>query len=407
MFPDKQSRFWSAAPVYLACAVVCGVSLGLGILAFRMSGGMVGPASAEAERSTKTSHSVRVSALPADEVGQAGASPSGGRKERMPSDATIAPFVIAKVDAALATVTATEPTAATEARGEDFDEWAGYEPWSPDRSDIYRTVCVRLCDGAYFPMSFSTTRDRFKADAARCKSSCGVASRLFVVKPDGAPEDMVDVRGAGYIDLPNAFKFRTSYDEACRCHSEPWETASIERHRQLAAAAQSLAPVVVPPQPLAVTESVPVMTKRTGSRVEIAALDPTQLPILRASKAEPAAVRARTLSLPAGGAEAVVVRRGGPGSVAAPQGEPQKHVARPTKPVRVAMVPGVAVKPVVVPVPAPVARKPAVEHVRVARVVVSRPTIRVVQHRQVMEASTQRSFRSKDFWRLSYWDVRN
>ena len=34
----------------------------------------------------------------------------------------------------------------------------------------YRTLCVRTCDGYYFPMSYATKRSRFKTDAAVCKS---------------------------------------------------------------------------------------------------------------------------------------------------------------------------------------------------------------------------------------------
>src|SRR5690606_29512315 len=34
------------------------------------------------------------------------------------------------------------------------------------RHGTYRTVCVRLCDGFFFPISFATTPDRFGADEA-------------------------------------------------------------------------------------------------------------------------------------------------------------------------------------------------------------------------------------------------
>ena len=36
----------------------------------------------------------------------------------------------------------------------------------------YRTVCVRLCDGSFYPISFSTTPDNFARDEAQCRSSC-------------------------------------------------------------------------------------------------------------------------------------------------------------------------------------------------------------------------------------------
>src|SRR5262245_44547891 len=35
--------------------------------------------------------------------------------------------------------------------------------------ETYRTLCVRLCDGFYFPMSFATTRGKLEDDAGRCE----------------------------------------------------------------------------------------------------------------------------------------------------------------------------------------------------------------------------------------------
>lgn len=39
--------------------------------------------------------------------------------------------------------------------------------------ETYRTVCVRTCDGYFWPISFSTTEDYFDRDQAQCASSCG------------------------------------------------------------------------------------------------------------------------------------------------------------------------------------------------------------------------------------------
>lgn len=49
----------------------------------------------------------------------------------------------------------------------------------------YRTVCVRLCDGFYFPISYSTRRQRFAGDAAQCEQRCPYRSRLFVHRNPG------------------------------------------------------------------------------------------------------------------------------------------------------------------------------------------------------------------------------
>src|SRR4030088_868664 len=40
------------------------------------------------------------------------------------------------------------------------------------QSGTFRTVCVRTCDGAYFPVSFATVQARFQDDEKSCKALC-------------------------------------------------------------------------------------------------------------------------------------------------------------------------------------------------------------------------------------------
>ncbi len=51
---------------------------------------------------------------------------------------------------------------------------------NPSFSGNYKTVCVRMCDGYYFPISASVSRRAFYRDANICRSSCGNEARLFV-----------------------------------------------------------------------------------------------------------------------------------------------------------------------------------------------------------------------------------
>ena len=43
----------------------------------------------------------------------------------------------------------------------------------------YRTLCVRLCDGYYFPVSFSTLPNHFQRDSELCASQCAAPADLF------------------------------------------------------------------------------------------------------------------------------------------------------------------------------------------------------------------------------------
>ena len=96
---------------------------------------------------------------------------------------------------------------------------------------------MRLCDGYYFPISFSVTPDRLQRDAKVCASRCGSQGRLFVHNnPGGSPETMVDLAGRPYQQLKTAFLYRTEYVASCTCQPQPWEAASQERHRGYALA---------------------------------------------------------------------------------------------------------------------------------------------------------------------------
>lgn len=101
-----------------------------------------------------------------------------------------------------------------------------------DDGDTYRTVCVRLCDGYFWPISFATNRSMLVADRERCEASCGSPARLYIHRvPGGSPEDMQDLAGQPYTKLKTAYQFRSSYNAACKCNAHPWEQEAARRHK--------------------------------------------------------------------------------------------------------------------------------------------------------------------------------
>lgn len=101
-----------------------------------------------------------------------------------------------------------------------------------DLQDGYRTLCVRLCDGYYFPISAAASAGELVRDEEICAASCSSPARLFVYKnKGGAPESMADLDGNPYDGLMTAYQYRTSYDSACTCSASPWTEASANRHR--------------------------------------------------------------------------------------------------------------------------------------------------------------------------------
>jgi hypothetical protein len=97
------------------------------------------------------------------------------------------------------------------------------------QSGTYRTVCVRTCDGAYFPISFATVPTRFPDDEKACKALCPAAeATLFSYRNPG--EDMnqaVSINGQPYSSSPNAFKYRTEFNPSCACKAagQTWSDA--------------------------------------------------------------------------------------------------------------------------------------------------------------------------------------
>ena len=105
-------------------------------------------------------------------------------------------------------------------------------------SGTYRTLCVRLCDGFYFPVSESTRRERLSADAKQCEQRCPTRSRLFMHRNPGEDADaMVDLQGRPYRNLPTALLYQTKYVADCNCHGNPWDEAALGRHAAFTEAA--------------------------------------------------------------------------------------------------------------------------------------------------------------------------
>ncbi len=83
----------------------------------------------------------------------------------------------------------------------------------------YRTLCVRTCDGYFFPVSFQASRGRLKTDANVCSALCpGTETRLFYHGAGQEAEHSVAAdNGEQITKLPNAFLYRTKVVQGCAC----------------------------------------------------------------------------------------------------------------------------------------------------------------------------------------------
>ena len=112
--------------------------------------------------------------------------------------------------------------------------FGGNNPGAPGadtgpQSGTYRTVCVRSCDGFFFPISFATVPGRFPDDEKTCKALCpATEATLFAYRNPG--EDMsqaVSISGQPYSALPNAFHYRQEFNPSCSCKAagQTWSDA--------------------------------------------------------------------------------------------------------------------------------------------------------------------------------------
>jgi hypothetical protein len=99
----------------------------------------------------------------------------------------------------------------------------------------HRTVCVRMCDGYYWPVSYQTKKSHFFKDERACQSSCDGEAKLFhYPNPGGEIDQAVDSSGRTYGRLPVAFLYRKKLVAGCTCRPEAWSSSEVSRHNQYA-----------------------------------------------------------------------------------------------------------------------------------------------------------------------------
>src|SRR5262249_11757416 len=126
--------------------------------------------------------------------------------------------------------------AATQSRGFFATRFGPGEGPGPDvganaspASGTFRTLCVRTCDGYYYPISFAAVPGKFPEDERVCQRTCpATEAQLYVYHNPG--EDVsqaVSLTGKRYSELANAFRYRKEFTPACSCRAagQTWAEA--------------------------------------------------------------------------------------------------------------------------------------------------------------------------------------
>lgn len=165
-------------------------------------------------------------------------------------------------------------------------------------SETYRTICVRVCDGYYFPLSFATTRQRFASDAAKCMNQyeLGEAALFYYPNPGGNVSQAVSISGARYLNQPYAFHYRTTFVPQCAARLHTGLTSLGERAGatpstmgemfETAVATRMAAPSIPIPIARASWSSDPeTLANRAGDLVPETILPPTETAVVVAGEA--------------------------------------------------------------------------------------------------------------------------
>ncbi len=121
----------------------------------------------------------------------------------------------------------------TDARFEDHGDQPRQSAPSGEKGGVQAhagsyAVCVRTCDGSFFPVSYSGAGSRADSLEDVCRSLCPNADMALYSFPFGGTiEEAASPTGEPYANLPNASKFEKSYDPSCSCRrkGQSWADA--------------------------------------------------------------------------------------------------------------------------------------------------------------------------------------
>ncbi len=105
----------------------------------------------------------------------------------------------------------------------DGDFVDGGDYWGYQGYSTYRSVCVRLSDGYFWPISYSTVSDYLGQDAQTCSQMCPntPVELYYYSNPGEEPEQMRNLNGTPYTSLPTAFAYRNKFDTTASCRAAP------------------------------------------------------------------------------------------------------------------------------------------------------------------------------------------
>jgi hypothetical protein len=240
---------------------------------------------------------------------------------------------------------------------------------SIDPNGRYRTVCVRLCDGFYYPIHYSTYGSMVAQDAQACQANCAAPAELYVYRNPGQEiEQAVSLSGSAYMDLPVALRYRKEYVKGCSCKQAEYNPTEIEAANKRAEAEAAAKPakgkgkgkatVAAPPPPPEAPAAQAVAPAATGDQQQLdlditGSNEPAPPPAAEPAPAQAAVPEAQQPAAPAPAAEPPPPAPTAGAAPPPPAPPPAAEVASPPPPAPAAAPPPPAPPPTAEAAPPP------------------------------------------------------
>jgi hypothetical protein len=110
-------------------------------------------------------------------------------------------------------------------------------------------LCVRTCDGGFFPLIYSSHRVPPETLSELCKASCpNTDVKVYTRVPGDEVKTAVGLDGTPYMSLPNALKFEKTYDASCSCKPPGQSWAQALQSAEAVLGTQGHGDIIVTPE---------------------------------------------------------------------------------------------------------------------------------------------------------------
>lgn len=110
------------------------------------------------------------------------------------------------------------------------------EPGEAEHRGGSKAICVRTCDGGFFPLGSARGGGDLAGLQSLCTALCpNTEAKLYTTSDTDNIAGAISIEGAAYTDLPAAYKFQKSFDAACACKppGKSWVEALADAEKLL------------------------------------------------------------------------------------------------------------------------------------------------------------------------------